>query len=125
MHVRAVRNDFFFCDRRRHFVFEPIEAHALRDGDLIKHALVRHWPPAERKIDRNECGLMIPAINFSVEHARINGEMGQRFQIELAVRHRFIRGRRLLGLGGNQNARRISDRSMEIIPTEDGRDDRQ
>ena len=101
VHVRAVRNDLLFCDRRRHFILEPIEAHALRDGDLIKHALIRHRPPAERKIDRNERGLVIPAINLSVEYARINCEMSQRFQIENAVRDRFIRGRRLFGLGGN------------------------
>ena len=118
--VCAVRNDFLRRNGRRHFVFVPVEAHALRDLQSIEHALIRHRSPAQGKIDRNEGGLPIPSINFAVQEARIELEMGQRFQVEGAAHKLRIHGRGLLRFRGNQNPGRVIDWPMEIIPAADG-----
>src|SRR5437588_9949130 len=88
VHVRAVSDDFFLRDRWRQFVFEPVEMHALRDGDSIEHTLIRHRTPAKREIDGHERSLSVVAIDFSMENAGVQREMGERFQIELAASNR-------------------------------------
>ena len=85
VHVRAVSDDFFLRNRWRQFVFEPVEAHALRGSNSIEHALIRHRTPAKREIDRHERGLAVVAIGFSMQNAGVQREMGERFQIEVAA----------------------------------------
>lgn len=78
MNVGAVRNDLLGRNGRLP-IFIPVEPHALRDLELIEHALVRHRPPADGEINGNKRRLAIVPINFSMQDARIKREMGEWF----------------------------------------------
>lgn len=119
MEIGRVRNNILFRNRRRHFVFEPIKTHALGDRDLVQHSLIGHWSPTQGKIDWHKRRLPIPAIDFTMQHPRIDRKMCQRFELKTTVSERRIAGCGLLRIGRNQNTGRIFDWTMQIVPTKD------
>src|SRR6202011_4235845 len=84
-----------------------------------------HRPPAEGKIDRNERGLPVPAINLSMKHTRVDCEVRERLELKIPVSNRRITSRCLVRIRRNQNAWRIFDWPMEVVPTKNRGRDRQ
>ena len=80
MEIGGVRNDFASRDWRLMLPFVPKEARALADLQLIKDCLVRHGPPPDGEIDRDEGSLMIVAVDLAVQDAGIKGEASERLE---------------------------------------------
>lgn len=59
-----------------------------------------------------------------MENTGVEGEMGEGFQGEIAAGNRAMADGGLFRIGRNQNAGRVSERTMEVKPDEDcGGDD--
>ena len=116
-------DDLLLRNWRRHFVRKPIKAHALGDANLIENPLIRHWSPPQRKINRHKRGACVPAIDFLVKHTSIEREMCQWFELVISITDGRIERERLLRLGGNQNAWRIRNRPMQVMPADNGNRD--
>ena len=80
MEIGGVRNDFASRDWRLMLPFIPKEARALTDLQLIKDCPVRHSPPPDGEIDRDEGSLMIVAVDLAMQDAGIKGEASERLQ---------------------------------------------
>ena len=106
MKIGRVGNDLLTRDRRLALPFIPKETRALADLEPIEHCLVRHRSPANCKIDWGERGLTIVAIDFAMQHARLQGKMGQRLEMECTVRKRLVfrRDRGLLRIVWDKNS---------------------
>ncbi len=90
MQIRGVGDDLVLRDGRQALPFVPEKTRALADLQLIQHRLIRHRPPADREIDWHECGAAIVAVNFAMQDARIEREMGQRLEMKFASLKRSV-----------------------------------
>jgi len=91
MQVSGVGQNLVFWDRWL-TILVPKKARALTDIQFVEHGLVRHRAPTDCEINRGQRGIMIVTIYLSMQDARIEGKMRERFQMELTEVKSFIPG---------------------------------